>query len=79
MQPYSTAASLVRLFSFNSRLGLGYGRVEILTKPGADKFHGTGYYNFGDSVWNSRNPYAAEKAPFLLKEYGGSLQGPLGK
>ena len=45
---------------------LGYGRVEILTKPGANKFHGTGYYNFGDGVWNSRNPYAAEEAPFLL-------------
>ena len=58
---------------------LGYGRVEILTKPGADKFHGTGYYNFGDSIWNSRNPYATEKAPFQLKEYGGSLQGPLSK
>lgn len=58
---------------------LGYGRVEILTKPGADKFHGTGYFNFGDSIWNSRNPYAAEKAPFLLKEYGGSLEGPLSK
>jgi Carboxypeptidase regulatory-like domain len=58
---------------------LGYGRVEILTKPGADKFHGTGYYNFGDSVWNSRNPYAATKAPFLLQEYGGSITGPLSK
>ena len=58
---------------------LGYGRVEILTKPGANKFHGNGYYNFGDSVWNSRNPYAAEKAPFLLKEYGGSLEGPFSK
>ncbi len=58
---------------------LGYGRVEILTKPGANKFHGNGYYNFGDSVWNSRNPYAAEKAPFLLKEYGGSLEGPVSK
>jgi hypothetical protein len=58
---------------------LGYGRVEILTKPGADKFHGTGYYNFGDSIWNSRNPYAAQKAPFELKEYGGSLEGPLSK
>ncbi len=57
---------------------LGYGRIEILTKPGADKYHGTGYYNFGDSVWNSRNPYAAEKAPFLLKEYGTSVEGPLG-
>jgi hypothetical protein len=58
---------------------LGFARVEILTKPGANKFHGTGYYNFGDSVWNSRNPYAAEKAPFLLKEYGGSLEGPFSK
>ena len=56
---------------------LGYGRIEILTKPGADKLYGTGYYNFADDVWNSRNPYAAQKAPFLLKEYGGSLQGPL--
>ena len=58
---------------------LGLGRIEILTKPGSDKFHGTGYYNFGDSIWNSRNPYAAQKAPFLLKEYGGSLEGPLSK
>jgi hypothetical protein len=58
---------------------LGFGRIEILTKPGANKFHGTGYYNFGDDVWNSRNPYAAQKAPFLLKEYGGSLEGPLSK
>ena len=58
---------------------LGYGRIEIITKPGAEKFHGTGYYNFGDSFWNSRNPYAAEKAPFLLKEYGTSLTGPLSR
>jgi hypothetical protein len=58
---------------------LGYGRIEILTKPGADKLHGTAYYNFGDSVWNSRNPYAAKKAPFLLKEYGASVEGPLSK
>jgi hypothetical protein len=41
---------------------LGYGRIEIFTKPGTDKFHGTAFYNFGDDFWNSRNPYAAEKA-----------------
>ena len=56
---------------------LGYGRIEILTKPGADTFHGSLYNNFGDSFWNSRNPYAAQKAPFFLDEYGGSLEGPL--
>ena len=58
---------------------LGLGRVKVFTKPGANKLHGNGYYNFGDSVWNSRNPDAAEKAPFLLKEYGGSLEGPFSK
>jgi hypothetical protein len=58
---------------------LGYGRIEIFTKPGSDKFHGQGFFNFGDDIWNSRNPYAQQKAPFLLKEYGGTLSGPLNK
>ncbi|MBO0724694.1 MAG: TonB-dependent receptor, partial [Blastocatellia bacterium] len=58
---------------------LGFGRIEILTKPGTDKFRGTGFYNFANDFWNSRNPYAQEKAPFLLQEYGGNLSGPLNK
>jgi hypothetical protein len=58
---------------------LGYGRIEIFTKPGTDKFHGSAYYNFGDDFWNSRNPYSAEKAPFELNEYGGNLSGPINK
>jgi hypothetical protein len=58
---------------------LGFGRIEIFTKPGSDKFKGSIYYNFADDFWNSRNPYAAQKAPFRLYEYGGSLSGPVGK
>src|SRR5947208_11017826 len=58
---------------------LGYGRIEIFTKPGTDKFHGSGFYNFADDVFNSRNPYAQQKAPFMLKEYGGNLSGPITK
>ena len=58
---------------------LGLGRIEIFTKPGTDKFRGSGYYNFAHDFWNSRNPYAQQKAPFLLKEYGGSLSGPINK
>lgn len=45
---------------------LGHGRIEVFTKPGTDKFHGQGFFNFADDIWNSRNPYAAKKAPFLL-------------
>jgi len=58
---------------------LGYGRIQIFTKPGTDKFRGSAFFNYGDDIWNSRNPYAAEKAPFQLEEYGGNLSGPLGK
>jgi len=58
---------------------IGFGRIEILTKPGADKFRGGGYFNYGDDLLNSRNPYAPQKAPFSLKEYGGNVGGPLGK
>jgi hypothetical protein len=58
---------------------LGFGRIEIFTKPGLDKFKGTLYYNFGNDFWNARNPYAEQKAPLHLYEYGGSLSGPIHK
>lgn len=58
---------------------LGYGRIQIFTKPGSDKFHGQVFFRFGDDVWNSRNPYASEKAPFRQEEYGGDVSGPLTK
>jgi hypothetical protein len=58
---------------------LGYGRIEITTKAGADQYHGLSYFNFGDSVWNSRDPYTQKKAPFSLREYGGDVGGPLNR
>jgi len=58
---------------------LGFGRIEIFTKPGTDKFKGSIYFNFANQFWNTRNPYAQQKAPFLLKEYGGSVSGALNK
>src|ERR1700728_1752761 len=58
---------------------LGYGRIEILTKPGTDKLHGNVNVDFGDAIWDARNPYAAAKAPFLQRNFGGSLSGALGK
>src|SRR5271169_2144317 len=58
---------------------LGYGKIEIFTKPGSDRYHATLDYNLGTDWWNSRNPYSAEKAPLLLNEFENSGGGPLGK
>ena len=58
---------------------LGLGRIEIFTKPGSDRFHGDLGYNFANDKWNSRNAYAAQKAPSRLNELRNTLSGPLGK
>ncbi|HMJ62060.1 MAG TPA: carboxypeptidase regulatory-like domain-containing protein, partial [Bryobacteraceae bacterium] len=58
---------------------LGYGRIQIFTKPGSDKFHGQGYYNISDGVWNSRNPFLSVNPPFRTQLFGGNVSGPLGK
>src|SRR5205823_6423196 len=58
---------------------LGYGKIEIFTKPGSDKYRGTAQWNFADDFWNTRNPYSPNKAPFLLNEFEGNAGGPLTK
>ncbi len=58
---------------------LGYGRIQIFTKPGSDKFHGQGYYNISDDVWNSRNPFLSVNPPFRTQLFGGNISGPLSK
>jgi hypothetical protein len=60
---------------------LGYGRIEILTKPGTDKFHGQFLINGNDSSLNSRNPFAgtAEQPGYHSVLYSGNIGGPLSK
>ena len=58
---------------------LGYGRIQIFTKPGSDRFHGQSYYNISDDVWDSRNPFLKVNPPFRTQLFGGNLSGPLGK
>ncbi len=58
---------------------LGFGRVEILTRPGTDKLRGQTFFNFGDEALNSRDPFSERRAPYQLRSYGGNLSGPIQK
>ena len=58
---------------------LGFGRIDVFTKPGTEKFHADLGYNFATDKWNSRNPYADQKAPFHLHEFREGVSGPMGK
>jgi hypothetical protein len=56
---------------------LGYGRVEVFTKPGTDRFRGQAFFNFNDESLNARSPFAATRAPYQSRRYGGNISGPL--
>jgi hypothetical protein len=58
---------------------LGYGRIELFTKPGTDKLRGSVFFNAGNAVLDSRNPFSINKPDSSNRMYGGSLSGPLGK
>ncbi|HTM48962.1 MAG TPA: TonB-dependent receptor [Bryobacteraceae bacterium] len=58
---------------------LGFGRIEVFTKPGADKYRAAAFFDYGNSVFNSRNPFAPTKAPFEQRQFGGNISGPLSR
>jgi hypothetical protein len=55
----------------------GYARVEIITKPGSDTYHGGFRLNFNDESLNARNAFANFRAPLQTRSYGGNFSGPL--
>ncbi|HKP80452.1 MAG TPA: TonB-dependent receptor [Pyrinomonadaceae bacterium] len=60
---------------------LGMGRIEILTRPGTDRFRGQASFNFNDDALNARNPFSeSDKRPAIqTRQYGGNFGGPLSK
>jgi hypothetical protein len=56
---------------------LGFGRIEILTKPGSDRWRGQAFFNFNDESLNARNPFSINRAASQTRFFGGNLSGPL--
>jgi hypothetical protein len=58
---------------------LGYGRIEIFTKPGTDKFHGQVLADGNDSTFNSPNPFLGVEPPYYSTFFNGNVGGPINK
>ena len=57
-------------------------RIDILTRPGTDKFRGGTSINFNDESLNSRNPFAvnsSKRTPFQIRQYDMNISGPIVK
>jgi hypothetical protein len=58
---------------------LGYGRIEILTKPGTDRLHGMIMASGNDSAFNSLNTFVTSEPPYYSTFFLGNVSGSLNK
>ena len=64
--PYSTEFS-----------GIGFGRVEIITRAGTGSYHGNFNFNFKDDALNAQIPFSTNKPPYQQRSFNSSISGPL--
>ncbi len=59
---------------------IGFGRIEIFTKPGQDKFRGMFMTNIGNSALNSLSPFLHGESPdYHSEQFSGNFSGPINK
>lgn len=58
---------------------LGYGRIEIFTKPGTDHFHGQLSFMNSNAILNARNPFATTKPDYNTDQAMANFGGPISK
>ena len=58
---------------------LGYGRIEILTKPGTQKLHGQALVQGNEKAFNTGNPFTANIPDYFSYQFSGALSGAISK
>ena len=58
---------------------LGYGRIEILTKPGTDKLHGQVFMMGNDSAFNTGDPFVRSIPPYNRIQYNATVSGAINR
>ncbi|WP_197413936.1 TonB-dependent receptor [Terracidiphilus gabretensis] len=59
------------------RPGMEGGRIEIITKPGADKYHGAVFFTDSNSIFNATDPFSVTATPAGKRRYGFEFGGPI--
>ena len=61
---------------------MGFGRIEIITRPGTDTYRGGASFRYNNSVFNTQNPFllpGTPKPPYHREDYSVNFAGPIAK
>ncbi len=78
--PPKEAIQMIRINSnpFSAEFSeIGFARIEIITKPGSDRYHGGFNFRFNDESLNARRADAPTRAPLQTRNYGVNFNGPI--
>src|SRR6185295_6810803 len=78
--PPKEAIQMIRINSnpFSAEFSeVGFARIEIITKPGSDRYHGGFNFRFNDESLNARKANALSRAPLQTRNYGVNFNGPI--
>jgi len=64
--PYSTEFS-----------GIGFGRIELITRAGTGNFNGSMQFNFKDESLNAAVPWTTQKPPYQVRNFNTNYGGPI--
>ena len=59
--------------------GYSGGLINVVTKSGGDKFHGSAFEFFRNTNLDARGYFSPERSTFQQNQYGGTLGGPIKK
>jgi outer membrane receptor protein involved in Fe transport len=64
--------------NYPAEFGTGTGgQISVVTKSGANSVNGSAFYYLRDDAFDSKNAFDLSKSPLSLKQFGGSLGGPI--
>jgi hypothetical protein len=55
------------------------GQISVVTRSGSNSVHGSGFYYLRDDRFDSKNAFDLQKSRLDLKQFGGSIGGPLAR
>ena len=66
--------------TFPAEYGTGTGgQISVVTRSGSNDVHGSAFYYLRNDRFDSKNAFDLQKSPLDLKQFGGSIGGPLHK
>ena len=63
--------------TFSAEYGNATAVINIVTKSGSNKFHGTGFEFLRNDVLDARNFFSPQKGVYRYNQFGGNLAGPI--